>query len=321
MLDPSPHDMQLVSNVHIFYPFYVLNHFPSIFIGSAFCGPAENLCYQGRTKRSENEGRLRSMKTVDGVTISRKKSKAARPIGSSYNGVPVPIYAQLISLFRHRIETGEWPVHEQVPTLPDLMKEFGVARATIRHAIGFLEAEGLIGRYRGRGTFVRAKPEIEVWHEIPMDWDSLMLSGADKSVDVEWLACRVAAPLPSASHPGGTLAAGYQFMHRLHRRHGVPYFVASNYVEAAAFAAIGKAGFDDTSLRSLQRYYKNRIGRAMQTVKVAAASIETAKLLDVPLHSPMVVVRRSIFDRDNVLIYESNGFYRGDFVRIQVQLR
>ena len=72
---------------------------------------------------------------------------------ASFNGVPVPIYAQLVTLFRRRIESGEWPVHHQMPTLESLVEELGVARATIRHAIGFLEREGLVGRYRGRGTF------------------------------------------------------------------------------------------------------------------------------------------------------------------------
>ena len=79
----------------------------------------------------------------------------------------MPIYVQLVTLFHRRIKSGEWPVGQQVPTLDDLTAEFGVARATIRYAIGFLEREGLIGRYRGRGTFVLKQPDIEIWHEIP----------------------------------------------------------------------------------------------------------------------------------------------------------
>ena len=73
----------------------------------------------------------------------------------------MPIYVQLVTLFHRRIKSGEWPVGQQVPTLDDLTAEFGVARATIRYAIGFLEREGLIGRYRGRGTFVLKQPDIE----------------------------------------------------------------------------------------------------------------------------------------------------------------
>lgn len=40
------------------------------------------------------------------------------------------------------------------------MKEFGVARMTIRHALDILQMEGLIERRRGRtgGTFIRSLP-------------------------------------------------------------------------------------------------------------------------------------------------------------------
>jgi GntR family transcriptional regulator len=246
----------------------------------------------------------------------------ARPSVGSFNGVPVPIYAQLITLFRRRIESGEWPVHEQIPTLEGLVEELGVARATIRHAIGFLEQEGLIGRYRGRGSFVLTKPESEVWHEIPTDWEALTQPTIDRTIKVDWLACEPAAAPPMPSHDGGTLAPSYQYMHRVHYRHGVPYFIGASYVEQCIFKAIGKKGFDGTApLRSLQQHLKGRLGRVMQTINVGTADMETARLLDIPLNSPTVILRRSVFDRDDVLIYESEGFHRGDFVRIRMQIR
>jgi GntR family transcriptional regulator len=266
---------------------------------------------------------LRSVAQRDDIAGRQRGGQGSgRSVMASFNGVPVPIYAQLITLFRRRIESGEWPVHQQMPTLERLVEELGVARATIRHAIGFLEREGLIGRYRGRGTFVLAKPESEVWHEIPTDWDSLTRSGRDRTIKVDWLACKPASTLPTPAHDGGTLAEGYQYMRRVHYRHGVPYFIGASYVEQKAFKAIGKQGFGDTApLRSLQSYFKARIGRALQTINVGTADMETAKLLDVPLNSPIVILRRSVFDRDNVLVYESEGFHRSDFVRIRMNLR
>jgi GntR family transcriptional regulator len=52
-------------------------------------------------------------------------------------------YIQLATLFRRRIETGYWSVGEQIPTVEELATEYGVARATIRQAMGLLEDEGL----------------------------------------------------------------------------------------------------------------------------------------------------------------------------------
>jgi GntR family transcriptional regulator len=281
-------------------------------------------CY--RTGVLRGNGEVRSVELMalreDIASRTRSPQGASRPGVASFNGVPAPIYAQLITLFRRRIESGEWAVHQQMPTLESLVEELGVARATIRHAIGFLEREGLIGRYRGRGTFVLAKPESEVWHEIPTDWDSLTQAGRDRTIKVDWLACKPATNPPTPSHDGGTLAPGYQYMRRVHYRHGVPYFIGASYVEETAFKAIGKQGFGHTApLRSLQVHLEGRIGRALQTINVGTADMETAKLLDVPLNSPIVILRRSVFDRDDVLVYESEGFHRSDFVRIRMNLR
>ncbi|HEY9281192.1 MAG TPA: GntR family transcriptional regulator, partial [Eoetvoesiella sp.] len=57
-------------------------------------------------------------------------------------------YVQLASLFRRRVESGQWPVGEQIPTVDDLSEECNVARATVRQALNLLEAENLIARYR-----------------------------------------------------------------------------------------------------------------------------------------------------------------------------
>src|SRR3954469_23458897 len=160
------------------------------------------------------------------------------PRSASSGEVRMPIYVQLVTLFHRRIGSGEWSVGHQVPTLDALTAEFGVARATIRYAIGFLEREGLIGRYRGRGTFVLKKPGIEIWHEIPTTWSQLV--DIEPDVKHEWLECRRADVPPVPSHSGGRLAAEYQFLRRLHRRDGVPYLIGRTFVELGLFKSIGK---------------------------------------------------------------------------------
>ena len=72
-------------------------------------------------------------------------------------------YLQLASLFRRRIEAGEWKVGSQIPTVEVLSKQFGVATMTIRQALNILEEEQLIERFRAKGTFVRAQPKRNLW--------------------------------------------------------------------------------------------------------------------------------------------------------------
>lgn len=66
-----------------------------------------------------------------------------------------PLYAQLATILRQRIESGELASRDPLPSEPYLMGEQGLSRSTVRHALDILRAEGLIQTFPGRGTFVR----------------------------------------------------------------------------------------------------------------------------------------------------------------------
>jgi DNA-binding transcriptional MocR family regulator len=59
------------------------------------------------------------------------------------NRSAVARYIQLASLFRRRIDAGQWPPKQQIPTVDELAAECGVARATIRRALDMLGKRGL----------------------------------------------------------------------------------------------------------------------------------------------------------------------------------
>lgn len=56
---------------------------------------------------------------------------------------------------RKRVEAGEWAGAKRLPTERDLATEYGVARNTVRRAFDQLEADGLLKRRVGRGTYLR----------------------------------------------------------------------------------------------------------------------------------------------------------------------
>lgn len=231
----------------------------------------------------------------------------------------MPMYAQLLATFRRKIETGEWAIGGRVPTLDELTAEFNVARVTVRHAIGLLEAEGLIGRYRGRGTFVLEAPQSNIWYRIPISWDELI--GNVPDITFEWLDNLRAELPPVPFHGKGELAAGYQYMRRRLLRHHIPYCIGSTYIEQTAFDAIGTAGFGaPIPLAMLNAQLQGGIGHAEQTIRAGVADIGVAQLLDLAPGSPLMVVARSVLDHSGVLVYESLGYFRGDFVEIHSNL-
>ena len=68
------------------------------------------------------------------------------------------VYAALLE----RVHSGALPPGARLPPHTELAQAFGVAPLTVRQVLAQLEAEGLLVRERGRGTFVRATSRPEV---------------------------------------------------------------------------------------------------------------------------------------------------------------
>jgi GntR family transcriptional regulator len=70
---------------------------------------------------------------------------------------PVPRYKQIAAIIKARIESGKLEPDRPIPSEAQIMGEFGVARATARHAVELLEEEGLVTKVPGLGTFVKRR--------------------------------------------------------------------------------------------------------------------------------------------------------------------
>ena len=66
----------------------------------------------------------------------------------------LPLYYQVESDIKRRIDSGEWSKGAKLPSEPELAKEYDVSRATIRQAIANLVSAGFLTRRQGLGTFV-----------------------------------------------------------------------------------------------------------------------------------------------------------------------
>lgn len=69
-----------------------------------------------------------------------------------------PLPEVVADTLRVRVLSGLLQPGEQLPAEPDLARQLGVSRASLRHAISLLTFEGLLARQRGRGTFVTLAP-------------------------------------------------------------------------------------------------------------------------------------------------------------------
>jgi GntR family transcriptional regulator len=129
---------------------------------------------------------------------------------------------------------------------------------------------------------------------------------------------RTDAPL----HPeDGEAAARYVFMRRVHSHDDRPYCVISIYLDETIFRKHPKRFRTQTVIPILTEMRDPAISGARQTLTIGTADLEAAKSLQVPLNSPVAEVRRVFTTADRKVIYLGEVTYRGDFVRIDMDLR
>ncbi|MEU6651259.1 GntR family transcriptional regulator [Streptomyces sp. NPDC046900] len=71
-----------------------------------------------------------------------------------------PGYLRIAAELRNLINSGEYRIGDQIPTLPELADQYDVSQTTIRNALALLRNEGLIETRARAGTRVRERPPI-----------------------------------------------------------------------------------------------------------------------------------------------------------------
>ena len=232
----------------------------------------------------------------------------------------IPLYVQLSTLFRRRIETGAWGVGQQIPTLDDLVAEFGVARETVRRALMMLESQDLLSRQRGRGTFVQNRPTASTWYGVETDWDSLIRS--HESTRFDMLSESANVPPPRFAHEIGTPVDNYFYMRRRHWKGDAPYLIGDVFLDPRILTQVPrKTLLNNSTLKILLQIPGLEVAHAQQTLVIGTADTETARLLDVSINAPTAVVHRTFVDDAGDIIAVTAGTYRGESIRLDMKLR
>ena len=229
-------------------------------------------------------------------------------------------YLQLASLFRRRIETGEWAVDAQIPTVETLAKQCGVASMTVRQALDILESEGLIARFRAKGTFVKSKPVRDLWCDVQTDFNGLLL--ARDNAQIEILSDEHDVELPALNELIGTPAPGYRRLHRRHSRNGASFLLADVFIDQRLCPHIPQSAYTKlTAMRLVSDVPGVSVKDAVQEMTIGTADLETAQMLNIPLGDAVAHVRRMATGQDGALILLADGIYRGDMVKVSFKLR
>ena len=248
------------------------------------------------------------MSETDNPTITAlKKSNVSR-------------YIQLASLFRQRIESGEWDVGQKIPTVKELSDQCGVATMTIRQSLDILQEEGLIERFRAKGTFVREQPKKDLWCEVNTDWSGMLIARQDATIEV--LSDQEDGSFPRYDGNIGNPAPSYRHLRRRHSRDGMAFLLADIYVDKRVSSQISDENFSKvTAMRLVSDIPGQTVTNASQVVTIGAADLDTSSALNISIGDPVAKVQRVAMNQHGDILLLANGIYRGDMMRIEFKLR
>jgi GntR family transcriptional regulator len=230
-----------------------------------------------------------------------------------------PKYAQIANVIRQRIARGQWPKGHQLPANDELAEEFGVSRVTIRQAVELLVRDGLVEPQQGRGTFVTGTISEDRWLRVETNLADLAEVYRDTSPEI--LNISEGTICPPLRLEDGVASERYVYMRRVHSRNQQPYCVVSIYIDETVFRKHAVRFRKEVVIPILATMRAPKIVHAHQTLTIGSADLEVARLLRVPLNSPVAEVRRVFNSADMRVIYLGEVTYRGDFVRIEMDLR
>jgi GntR family transcriptional regulator len=232
---------------------------------------------------------------------------------------PMPRYAQLADIFRQRIARNRWPPGTKLPTLEALMREFVVARVTVRQAMELLARDGLVSAERGRGTFVTARPSRD--RGLMLETSLQALADVYRNDTPNLTLIEEAAATPQLFERDGAPAPQYRFMRRVHSRNGETYCVISIYLDERVFRMAPRRFRRETVIPVLLELPRVTVARAWQTLEIGTADVTEARHLDIPANAPVAEVRRVCQDQHGTVIYLGEVTYRGDYIHLEMDLK
>jgi GntR family transcriptional regulator len=224
-----------------------------------------------------------------------------------YDRSRAPLYVQVASVMRQRVNSRRWAEGERISTLEELEEEFGVARVTIRQAIELLRAEGLLQAQQGRGTFVSGRPADNRWLNLATDFDSLVESIRNNVLKRVFIQ-RDAEP-PALVPKEGKPAKAYTFLRSVQFNGGKPFSVVNLHLDQKLFLRDSKRFTRSAALPKIVEMEDVIITHAYQTFTIGVADPETADLLEIGLGEPTADCHLTVIDDKGVAIYVADIHY------------
>ena len=236
---------------------------------------------------------------------------------------PLPLYHKVYLLLKQRLHAEGFAPDAPMPGETTLAAEYGVSRLTIRRSLQALQAEGLIERRQGRGTFV-APPHPLIRPQRGADMEALMAHLADMGMHtkVRLLEHAVArAPADVAQRMGLVAGAKVHRARRVRSFENAPFSLLTTYVPHEIGERISKRDLGSKPLLAIFRDLGIQIAGAEQSLSAILADPSLAEPLQVPVGSALLRLRRTVRDVSGRVVEYLDAAYRPDRYEYRMEMQ
>jgi GntR family transcriptional regulator len=213
-----------------------------------------------------------------------------------------PVHVSIRDDLRMRLVGGEWPAGKRLPSETELAAQYGVARMTIRQAVGVLASEGLVVRRQGLGTFAVDRRPTRSADELLSFTEEMRRQG--HQVRTKLISAAVEQPPPAAREALQLgVSAASVMVRRVRLVDGCPVIVQNSWLPYARFAGLDADPLLDGSLYAmLETRYGVSIVRAKQVFAAVAVDQPDAEILGLQPCEPVLQIARTTYDISNRII-------------------
>ena len=224
----------------------------------------------------------------------------------------LPLWYQVSQSLRASILGRAPDAPLRLPTEEQLAEHYGVSVLTMRQALKELENEGLISRHRRRGTFIEPSARRGAPIRLLGSVDAIVAQQSGMRTTVlDHGPATVPGDL-AAHFPGVDQVTAFRRL-RCEADGGEPTNWAENFVLPEFGDRVEVSDLERWPMTKVLRdVLKARISRITDTVEARLADPETARLLRVPLLSPILFYTGVTYDEDGRVIDVARIRYRGD---------
>ena len=230
-------------------------------------------------------------------------------------GSPVPLHHQLQIFLRQGIESGRFPPHETLPTEQELQEYFGLSRTPIRQAIAKLTTDGLVVRRRSQGTIVLPRLFEENLRSLTSFTEEATSKGLKPTAKLITFEVQ---PADQDDITQLNLDDPAQVYHirRVRCIDNEPIGEWISHIPVAIVPNLRSSDFSEEGPRQsvyyvLEVVHGVKLVRADETFRAVNLNPESAKLLNIPAYSAVLMRARTTFDTSGRAVALEQGLYRG----------